>query len=302
MIFQIKPKLSFGVERTKGIVALVILAVIYAGTGVVTRYLSLHFTILQQIYWRILIAFILGLVIFPRQFHFGKILKITSREWLLLTARSTANFLFAAPLWIAGANIAKLANVGFIDSLPITAFFSLVLHLEKGSLEKTILIFLSFIGILILSVKDLTSISSFGFGEFLILLSGFFFAYRNFSRIWHTKLLNDLEITQVMFFLGFIVVFATSLILGEKLIIPNWSGELIFMLILGGVIMIANIFLTNYGFARVSPVLGSIIINLEAVLAMFFGFIFYGEVLTLRELLGGLLIVTTVFGMSKLKQ
>ncbi|MBI5452270.1 DMT family transporter [Candidatus Gottesmanbacteria bacterium] len=288
-------------ERTKGVLALVILAAVYGGVGVVTRYLNQYFPILQQLYLRLFIALILGLILFRKKLSLARLTKISGKEWLLILSRTFGTFVIASPLWVAGANIAKLANVGFIDSLPLTAAISLILGLEKFTAKKGLLVLLSFIGVVILSVKDFGNFSSFGLGEFLILLSGFFFAYRNFSRRWHSKLLNDAEITMLMLALGLLMVFLTSIFLGEKAAVSSWNGELLFMLIIGGSIMIANIFLTNYGFARVSPVLGNNVVNMEAAFAILFGFLFYGEVMNLRELLGGLLIVASVVRMNRLK-
>lgn len=197
--------------------------------------------------------------------------------------------------------MAKLANVGFIDSLPLTAAFSLLLGLEKFTTKKVILVLLSFLGVVILSVKDFGNLISIGMGEYLILISGVFFAYRNFSRKWHTKLLNDAEITQLMMVFGFIIVLIGSIIAGEKLTFFNLSWDLIFILMIGGFIMIANIFLSNYGFSRVSPVFGNNILNLEAVFAFLFGYLYFGELLNLREVLGGILIMFSVVKMNQMK-
>ncbi len=288
-------------DSSKGILALCFLAAVYGGVGVVTRYLNLYFPILQQLYLRLFIALILGFFLFGKKINYKKLTKISRREWFLILSRTFGTFVIASPLWVAGANIAKLANVGFIDSLPLTAAISLMLGLEKFTAKKGVLVLLSFLGVVILSVKDFGNLTSFGMGELLVLASGFFFAFRNFARIWHSKVLNDAEITQIMFALGFIMVFITSILWGEKIVVSNWSGELLFMLIIGGLIMIANIFLSNYGFGKIGPVLGNNILNMEAAFAILFGFFFYGEVLTLRELIGGILIVASVVKMNRLK-
>lgn len=153
-----------------------------------------------------------------------------------------------------------------------------------------------------MSLKDLSNIFSFGFGELLVLISGFFFAYRNISRRFHSKLLNDQEITMLMFFFGMIMLMIVSFITGEKFVIPGLNIQWIGMLIIGGIIMIANLFISNYGFANVPLVLGNNLLNLEAVFGIIFGFFLYGEVTTVRELVGGLLIVYSVIQMSRLKE
>ncbi len=288
-------------EKTKGTLALVILTVIYGGVGVVTRYLNLHFPILQQIYLRLFFAMILGFIFFRKKIHLAKLFKISVKEWFLILSRVLAIFLLGSPLWVAGANITKLANVGLIDSLPLTAVISLVLGLDKFNIKKAILILLSFLGVVILSVKDFGTLTSIGMGELLVLISGFFFAYRNFSRIWHTKLLNDAEITQLMMVLGFIIVLLSSFFAGEKLELMNFSWNIIFVLVLGGVIMVANVYLSNYGFSKVSPVIGSNILNMEVVFAFLFGFFYFREIMNLQELLGGIMIIVSVLKMNQMK-
>ncbi|MBM3283064.1 DMT family transporter [Candidatus Gottesmanbacteria bacterium] len=288
-------------NRSKGILAFVFLAALYAGTGVVTRNLSHYFTIFQQTYLRTLIAFILGIFFFRKKLHLEKIKKISLSEWLLLTGRSAAMFVFGATLWVKATTITKLANVTFLDALPITATLSFLFLGEKATLKKIFYLAMSFLGVIILSVKDYSSLSSFGYGEFLVAVSGFFFAFRNISRKWHSKLLNDQEITQLMFIFGILMLFTSSLIFGETFIMPKWNWEIIILLFIGGFIMAANLFLTNFGFAHLSAVLGNNILNLEAVFGILFGFLFFGEISSIKELLGGILIVTSVVKMNQLK-
>lgn len=240
------------------------------------------------------------MIFFRKKIHLQKFVKISVKEWLLIISRTVATFLLASPLWVAGANTAKLANVGFIDSLPLTAAFSLMLGFEKFTAKKVFLVLLSFLGVLILSVKDFGNITRLGTGELFILVSGVFFAYRNFSRIWHTQLLNDAEITLLMLVVGFIMVLVTSFFVGEKLTFINFNWDVMFILIIGGFVMIANIFLSNYGFSRVTPVLGNNILNMEAVFAFLFGYFYFGEFINFQELLGGILILLSVVKMNQM--
>lgn len=285
-------------KKTKGILALFILAALYGGIGIVTRNLSVSFTLLQQNYLRCLLAIFLALFFFGKSLDFGKIKKITRQEWILLTARSAATFLIANTLWIAGANLTKLGSVGFIDALPLTATMSLVFGLERVTKRKIVFLILSFLGVIILSMRDLSGITLLGTGELLVLVSGFFAAFRNFSRRWHSNLLNDQEITLIMFMIGFIVTLIPSLVIGEKLNMGVWNWGTSFYLLLGGLFLVLNIFLTNYGFANVGLVLGNTILNLEPVFSLILGFLFYGEMLTIRELFGGGLILLSVLKMD----
>lgn len=287
-------------DRTKGVIAFIFLAAVYAGTGVITRYLNLYFTFFQQIYLRTFIAFILGIFFFRRQLDYRKLRKISLSEWLLLAARSAAMFVFGATLWVKATTIAKLANVTFIDALPITAALSFLFLGEKATFKKVFYLSMSFLGIIVLSVKDLRDLSTFGVGELLVFISGFFFAFRNISRRWHSKLLNDQEITQLMFVFGMLMLFVASIMFGEALFLPKWNSGPMAVLVLGGFILIVSLFLVNYGFAHLSAVFGNNILNLEAVFGILFGFFLYQEVSTARELIGGILIIISVIKMNQL--
>ena len=287
-------------EKTKGVLALLFLSAVYAGTGVVTRYLDSYFTLFQQIYIRTFLAFILGMVFFRKSLNWNKLRKISTAEWFLIIARTAASFVFGATLWVKATTITKLANVTFIDALPITAALSFLFLREKVTVKKVFYLMLSFVGVIILSVKDYSQILTVGFGELLVLISGFFFAFRNISRTWHTKLLNDQEITQLMFIIGFLMLFILSFFFKETIVLPQPHPELLLMILLGGCIMILNIFLTNYGFAHVPAVLGNNILNLEAAFGMLFGYLFYREISTIMELVGGVLIIFSVIKMNQL--
>lgn len=289
-------------DRTKGIFALILLAIIYAGTGVVTRYLNNYFSLFQQIYIRTILALILGFLFFGKSLHYEKLKKITLSEWLLLFIRSAASFVFGAALWVQASTITKLANIAFIDALPITATLSFLFLKEKATIQKIILLLFSYIGVILLSVKDFSTGLVFGYGELLVFISGFFFAFRNISRRWHSQLLNDAEITQLMFFFGALTLLIVSFIFNESLVFPPWNGGLAFMLLIGGAIMIANIFLSNYAFAHVGAVLANNILNLEAVFAILVGFLLYREISSFQELVGGILIITSVVAMNRMKE
>jgi drug/metabolite transporter (DMT)-like permease len=296
---MVKEKIN---HRTLGILAFIFLASVYAGTGVITRSLDAYFTTAQQLILRILIAFVFGLFLFKKQIHFKKMKKITGKEWALIIIRTFASFVFGAMLWVKATTLTKLANVTFIDSLPITAILTFLFSMEKVSFKKIFYIILSVLGVLILSLKDYSNLLSFGFGELLVLLSGFFFAFRNISRRWQTKLLNDLEISMLMFFFSFFMLLLVSLFLGEKWVMPSVSPQLIVLLLFGGITMGLNIVLGNYGFANVPLVLGNNLLNLEALFGIIFGLMFFGELVTFKELVGGILIVFSVIKMNEIEK
>ncbi|HSW96545.1 MAG TPA: hypothetical protein VLF89_01835 [Candidatus Saccharimonadales bacterium] len=55
-------------DRKKGIIALIILAFVFATMGIFVRFLQADFTILQQTYLRIFAAFVLGIITYANYF------------------------------------------------------------------------------------------------------------------------------------------------------------------------------------------------------------------------------------------
>ena len=72
--------------------------------------------------------------------------------------------------------------------------------------------------------------------------------------------------------------------------------------VLTGFFNAINIYLINYGFRHVKAVLASNILTLESVFALILAFIFYRELPTLKEFLGGVLIIGSVVQMNRLEE
>ena len=133
------------------------------------------------------------------------------------------------------------------------------------------------------------------------MISVIFFSLSYISRKWHTKILNNYEITISVFFLAFLSIFFVSLFLREGLPINNWTPFLLLIVLGAGIFNLGNLLLTNYGFARVEAVLASNILALESVFAIIISLIFYKEVSNLKEIIGGILILFSVIQMNKLE-
>ena len=66
-------------------------------------------------------------------------------------------------------------------------------------------------------------------------------------------------------------------------------------------INVFNTYLTNYGFQKIEAVLASNILTLEALFAVILGFVFYREVPLIKDLFGGVVIISAVIAMNKLE-
>lgn len=287
-------------ETNKGIVALVILSLIYALFGIFGRFLNTEFHLFQQVYLRTFVAFVISFVIFRGHKSLHKLKRISSKEWGLILIRSFFWYALGIPLYTLGIIYAKYGNASFIASIPATSILSLLILKEKITKQKVGVLLLVFLGIALVSIKNFSHIFVWGKGEFLELLCAFIISYAIIARRWHSKLLNDQEITQLMLFFGFIFVFLASLIMGEGMPNIHWSLMISSAIIISGILNGAQLFLINYGMKRVKGVLTGNILVLESFWGGLIGFFLYHEILSIKEFIGGLFIIISIVFMNTL--
>lgn len=288
-------------DKEKGIVSLVLLALVFASMGLFARYLSTGFLLFQQVYLRMLAALVVGYLVFRKQVDLSKFKKLKIKDWGIIILRAVSYSLFGIILFTQAIIITKYSNVSFIGSLPMTAILGFILLHEKFSFKKLFLVLLAFMGVLLISVQDYSNILAFGKGEVLTLVSTVFFSLSYIARKWQSDVLNNKELTVVNFFVAFFVVFLVSVIKGDGLPIMGWHWGLLLAVVGAGIFNILNVFLTNYGFQKVKAVLASNILTLESFFAIVLGFIFYREIPLVKDLLGGLVIILSVIVMNRLE-
>ncbi len=288
-------------EKQKGIAALITLAAMYAFMGVFTRYLAVDMSIFQQVYLRLFAAAILGTAIFYKKIDFKKLFSVSIKEWTLLIFRALTYYLLGTVMFNQAILETKISTVSFISSIPMTAILGFLVIGEKISPKKILYIALAFVGVVIISVRDFSSIFVWGNGEILAFLSAFFCSLSIVLRKWQTKKLNNIEMTQVIIFFGGLMVLIGSFFFGGAWVAPaKFSIGVITALILGGLFNVIIIVLTNVGFEKIKTSLASNILTLEMFFAVIFGFLFYREIPSLKAIAGAILIVLSVIQMSKL--
>ncbi len=288
-------------EREKGIIAIILLALTIAPLGALARFLNAEFTILQQVYLRVIMAFLIGLIVFYKDLHFEKLKKIDKKEWLLLVFRSVTMYLVGVTLFSKAYVLAKFSNVSFIQTIPFVAVLGFLFLKEKVTFRKIIYILLSFLGVILIAVKDYSHLFEWGVGEVLSLVSVIGFAFSYITRKWHKNLLNNQELVILMFFLSAIILIFTSLVFGEVLPPPStWPFTISLALLAAGVLNVINVFLVNYGFQKIEAVLANNLLMLQALFAVILGFALYGELPLLKELIGGVFIILSAYKINKL--
>lgn len=282
-----------------GILSLIVLALVYASMGLFIRYLAGTFSIYQQVYLRTFAAFCVGMIIFSRNMEFSKLFKISSKEWMLLFARSACFYMIGVSFFSRAIIETKYGNVSFIGALPLTALFGVFLMGEKISRKAFFYIIVTLLGAAIMSAPDFAHILNWGRGELFAFVSTIFFCLSYVTRRWHSTLLNNKEITVLMLGIASIQVFAMSLFFGESLPMQGWSYTMLFAVLCAGIMVVINMFLTNYGFEHVEAVLASNLLMLESPFALVIGLLFFREFPVMRELIGAACIAYGAWKMNE---
>jgi drug/metabolite transporter (DMT)-like permease len=250
---------------------------------------------------RIFAAFVIGLVVFYKDLDFKKIFIISRKEWLLLVLRSITLYLFGVTLISKAYTETLYSNVSFIGALPLTAIFGFILLKEKVSFQKILFVLIGFLGVVIIAVHDYSHVFKWGQGELLTLIATVSFSLSYIFRKWQSDILNNKEISVIIFLISTLLLFISSLLLGEKLPhTSSFSTFTVLIIILAGLGNVANLFLTNYGFKKVQAVLAGNILMLESVFAVIIGFLFFRELPTFNDIIGGLLILSSAYMINKL--
>lgn len=269
--------------------------------GIFARALSTSFPLFTQVFVRIFAAFLMCVVLFSKDFRWKTVRSISRKDWFVLIVRSICFYAIGIPLFTLSIIETKYGNVSFVNAIPLSALLGWILLREKMTPQKFLFLFLAFFGVVLISVADFTHIWEWGKGEMLALLSSFAFSISYIGRRWQTAHLSDKQITTFMLGLGSLAVLALMGVSGQGLASASWSFTLLGIILLAGVFNAVNLFLTNYGFAKVEAILAGNILMLESVFGLSIGILFYREIPVVREMIGGLLILVSVWRMNRIR-
>lgn len=290
--------MQFASSRAKGIVALVMLAWVFATMGVFARYLDLSFDLFEQTYLRIGLAFLFASILFYRHLDFAHFKSMPRKDVGVLIFRSICLYLAVVLITEAFLNT-KYSNASFVATLPLLPVFGYLLLGETIKFRTILYIALGFVGFTLITVSDFASFSV-GYGEMMAFGSMILFDLSYVGRRWHSNHLNNYESTVFMFAVGTVFLFTTSMLLGEGLPTSDlFTTSVIGVLIIASLFNVVNLYLTNYGFEHVKVAVAGNILTLEVVFALLYSLFLFQEVPILREIIGGALIVTSVYLVNK---
>ncbi|MDF5724403.1 MAG: DMT family transporter [Rhizonema sp. PD37] len=269
-------------NTSKGIAALIVMTCIGASMGLFARWLEEAMGLYQQVFFRILAGFILGIPLFYKKTNLSKVHHIPLGEWLLIFLRGSAIYLFGITFGTRAFIAAKYSNVAFIMALPVTALLGLIIFRGSFNFRKIILLITSFIGVLIIAVKDYTQIFIWDVGAYWALLATSLVSFGILARKWHSELLNNQEITQLVLFFAVIQLFIASLATGESIGAIKWSFATIVVVFTAGLFNVLYMLLANYGFQKVDALLANNIVGMQPIFAIVIGYIGFQDIPTMH--------------------
>lgn len=261
------------------------------------RFFSDEVSIFEQWYIRFLIAAILLAVVFRHKIRFGRILRVSAREKWLVISRGLIGFVLGAGLYAWAAQHAKIGSVAAMQVVPSTAILGAILIREKVSAKKALFIALSFVGALFIVLRNPSDLFDFGIGELASLVSGVLFSLTFVLRKKQTGELNNYELSLATTVVGAVGSYLASLALYRRFVPYTESIDIQLgaLFITAGVLSVLMSLLSNYGFEHVKATVASVLLDLELVFGVLFGYLFYRETLSSHELAGvGIILLAIV--------
>lgn len=209
----------------------------------------------------------------------------------------TGGCLCGAALFVAssfqqvGIQYTTVGKSGFITALYIIIVPMIgLLFKRKVSLRIWVSAFISLIGLYLLSINESFSISR---GDFLILICAFCFSIHILVIDKYSNLVDGVRMSCIQFFVAGLLGII-SMIIFEKPqindILAAYNPILYAGIMSSGVAYTFQIIGQKY----TSPVLATLIMSLESVFAALSGWFILGEVLSVKEFIGCILVFTAI--------
>ena len=283
------------------VIVAVLLAFAFVLMGVWIRMMSESFGTFQQVYLRILIAGVLALVFFRNKFSKGLIKNLSQRDWSVYIVRSLMAYTVGVGAFTIAIQHAQLGTVSFISSLPILGLLSWILFRERLPVKSLPFVLLSVVGLLLVTKVNIHNIQ-FGVGELasIVGMLGFDIGYL-MSRM-HNKERNNYENTTILLLVGWIPLFALSILNNERLWPQHVTSLALIGLILSSIQNVIGLYAINYVFGNLKAYVAGNILLIEGFFAVIVGYLLYNEPLTLSLLLGGSIIVYRAFMINRIER
>jgi|GEM_PF-597387 len=275
-------------SKYKGFLALLGSAIIYASFSIFIRVLSQEMGAYQQIGFRNLVALIIGYaaVILSKQ-SFSTV-KDVPKKFIFLY---TLTFPIAVVLFTLSVLEVKIVTTIFglyLGSLITSLVVGVFVFKEKITKVKLLSLALVLAGLITYAYPFQGNLLSMGF--LLAVLSGFFDTSANsFRKFLAGKV--DRFVLVVLQMIGGLVVASGLMFIFNQTTIPTLSTTAWIAGIIFGLLLVAISYLTLVGFQNFDLNLGTVILSSELFFASVLALVFFGEVSSMAEIIGGGLVI-----------
>jgi len=232
--------------------------------------------------------FLATLIIIPFVHKKINIRELKSKKMLILGFTNAGGFLFQyfGQKFISSNMAAIISNLLII----FVAILSFLILKEKINLKKGLGILISFIGLGIVSNLSFTNLSS-NAGVFIMLISPIMWA---FFVIYSKDIASEDSFIEYLFpiyFYTFLFILPFAFISGFNITILSTSISLYLAIFC----TVVPYFLFLKGLKYIQATTASIITSFQILFSVFFAYFFLGETLTIRFLLGMILVFLSIF-------
>lgn len=293
--------------RTISIGLLIFNSLAWSSLGIYIRILGNYFPTLQQVYLRVFVAAVLVSVFGARQIGWSTLFRrLAAGDWLLIIMRTTFLYLLGVGLVTVAFIGGEYSTVSLLKALPFTAIFGFLVFQETITRAKILFVMFAFLGAFLLLVPDLQQslrVGSliFGLNEFVALLSAACIAFSHSARKWQRTKINNWESTFLMFITCVPILVVTSLLIGEGTpsIEQIVNPQALFAIGMSGILNAIGLVVINYALGNIDIVLANNIFALQPVFGVLVGVLYYREVTTIWDIIGGVIIVASLIGMNQ---
>lgn len=186
---------------------------------------------------------------------------------------------------------APAGKAGFITSLYVIFVPLISVFMKKKlRLNVQISVFLALIGLYLLCFKNSGKVA---FSDVLLLVSSFFFALHIIAINYYSHKVSTAKLSCVQFFTACILSVPLMFIFENPSLTSIRAG--IEPILFAGVLSTGVAFtLQIFGQKGTNPVIASLILSLESVFAVLGGMVLLGEVLTFKEALGCVFMISAI--------
>ncbi len=290
--------------RSLSVGFLVVTAASFTMLSIAARLLSEGFQPMTQVYLRIALGTLTLMFLLRKNLRWSHITTVPAKDlWILLTM-GTIGYSIAVYFVTLGSINAKLANVSVIfASVPFFSYLYAFIFLKKPfDVKLTGLLLISVLGMALVATKSFVPrLEAFGTGEWFTLLATATMAWFYVGRKALSAHLNTSEITILVMTIAAVSGAVLALANGETLSISAFANTHVLLGLFIGSFMNALVNpIEIYAFKHLDAVLGSQILLLETVFSLLFGFLFYKELITLPEIIGGAIVLGSVYSANKI--